>query len=357
MHRACKVTLKFATAKKRRAIVAFLEAYRAAVNFYIRSLWGERGRLDAATLARLGGTRLSARAQSQALKQALDIIVATCKAAKATGKSCSLPLFRGAAVLDAKFVTIEDGRGVFDLIVRLSLLHKGHRVTIPTKRTAVVNKWLARPLAKFIQGCALSENKCILWIDLPDLPVKKNGRTLGVDIGVAKLLVDSDGRQYGADFRAVRDRVRRRRPGSKAKRRAIVTRDNFVNRIVKQLPWATMAVLGVEALCNLKKGKKKGRGKAFRKAMAPWTYRRVLERLGHKAQENRVCLIAVPAAYTSRTCPACGMESKENRKGEKFQCVACNHSGDADHVGALNVLARTLATTGSVESPVLKTAV
>jgi hypothetical protein len=59
MRRACKVTLKFATAAKRRKIAALLEAYRAAVNFYIRSLWNEPGKLDAVTLHRLEGSRLS----------------------------------------------------------------------------------------------------------------------------------------------------------------------------------------------------------------------------------------------------------------------------------------------------------
>ena len=43
MRRACKVTLKFATAQKRRASDSPLQAYRAADDFYIRSLWNERG--------------------------------------------------------------------------------------------------------------------------------------------------------------------------------------------------------------------------------------------------------------------------------------------------------------------------
>ena len=88
--------------------------------------------------------------------------------------------------------------------------------------------------------------------------------------------------------------------------------------------------------------------------MAPWTYRQVTNRMVELAQENRVRLVQVPSAYTSRICPECGMESKENRKGEYFACIACGYKGDADTVGACNVLARTLATIGSVESPVLQ---
>ena len=101
----------------------------------------------------------------------------------------------------------------------------------------------------------------------------------------------------------------------------------------------------------MRRGKQKKRGKSFRKAMAPWTYRRVLTRIENKAQENRVLLVKLDPANTSRTCPACGAVHKDNRRGEKFLCLTYDHAGDADTFGAQNVLARTLATLGSVESP------
>jgi putative transposase len=52
-------------------------------------------------------------------------------------------------------------------------------------------------------------------------------------------------------------------------------------------------------------------------------------------------LIAVPPAHTSRTCPACGCVSAENRPTQaKFACVACGYEDHADVVGAINILAR-----------------
>lgn len=86
MRRAVKVTLKFATASKQRQINALLQAYRSAVNFYIKSLWRTRGKLDRDTLAKLVGTRLSERYKSQALKQALETVIATKRSAKALGR-------------------------------------------------------------------------------------------------------------------------------------------------------------------------------------------------------------------------------------------------------------------------------
>ena len=133
-------------------------------------------------------------------------------------------------------------------------------------------------------------------------------------------------------------------------------RITLINQVINLLPWTQLSVLGVENLNNLKLGKQKNRGKVFRKALAPWTYRRVLDRIGHKAQENRVRLVAVPPAYTSQKCPACSKVTSENRKGEHFQCVRCGYGNDADTVGALNVLARTLDTLGSLQSPRLKRA-
>jgi putative transposase len=109
--------------------------------------------------------------------------------------------------------------------------------------------------------------------------------------------------------------------------------------------------IGVEALHDMKRGKKKGRGKTFRKAMAPWTYRRVLNRIADKAQENRVRLVRVDPANTSRTCPDCGAAHKENRKGEKFRCLTCGRTGHADTIGATNVLTRTLATLAECRVP------
>jgi len=76
----------------------------------------------------------------------------------------------------------------------------------------------------------------------------------------------------------------------------------------------------------------------------------VLNRVQDKSLENRVRLVNDPA-NTSRECPQEGTVRKENRKGENFRCVVCGHTADADYVGARNVLAKTLATLGSVESP------
>lgn len=52
-------------------------------------------------------------------------------------------------------------------------------------------------------------------------------------------------------------------------------------------------------------------------------------------------VLAVPARNTSRTCPACGHVSANNRLTQaRFACVECGYENHADLVGAINVLAR-----------------
>lgn len=354
MKRSCKITLKFVTDLKKRQIYALLQAYRSAVNFYIKLLWNSKLTKNAETLAKLGNSRLSERYKQAALKQAFDMVLSTRKSAKAIKRRCTMPVFRGRAVFDSRHVIVEDGRGSFDLVVRLSALAKGRRITLPTKHTKMTRKWLSKPGSKFIQGCSLSETGLILWIDIPIQADKTIGSVLGVDLGVNKLISDSDGNFYGRDFKAVRGKIRRKKPRSKAKGRAIKERDNIIGRVVNRLPWQDLKVIGVEELAGIKTGKKKNRGKEFRKAMAPWIVSQVVSRIENKASENRVRLVKVNPVNTSITCPTCGGVSKENRRGEEFLCITCGYKGDADYIGAQNILVKTLGIIGSLQSPVLK---
>jgi putative transposase len=65
-------------------------------------------------------------------------------------------------------------------------------------------------------------------------------------------------------------------------------------------------------------------------------------------------LIAVPPQNTSRTCPACGHVSAENRQTQaRFACVECGFEEHADVVGAINVLAAGHAVMACESSPIV----
>jgi transposase len=352
LQRACRLSLEFATATKRHEIGRLLEAYRGAVNFYVHSLWQVPGGLNKQTLARLpaGRTRVQSMQKDQALRQALTIVSSTRRSAKALGAEARRPRFSGMAVL-CHGVTIEPGRGSFDLVVRLSTLRPKERITIPTRKTCVLNKWLARPGARLVQGCALSEKTIVVWVEFPEPKAREGADVIGIDVGIRKLIATSDEQAIGEDWRQLAARVRRRRPGSKGKWRARIARDHYINHAVKQLPWHRLWAIGFEDLKGLKRGKSQSRGKHFRIAAAPWTYRRVRQRIESLARENRVLPIAVDPRGTSRTCPACGKDDRRNRTGEMFRCIACDHKGDADFIGARNVLAKTRVALGRMYCP------
>ena len=63
--------------------------------------------------------------------------------------------------------------------------------------------------------------------------------------------------------------------------------------------------------------------------------------LEYKAARGGVMLMAVPPAYTSQECSACGHIAAENRKTQAaFACVACDHVENADRNAAKVILRR-----------------
>ena len=344
-YKSIKISLKYITKSKRRKIQTIIKSYCSAVNHYIKKNWEVTGNLDKETYSTLKKTRLTGRYRANALRQALNIINSTKKMIFITGNKANTPKFAGNPILDKKFITIEDGQKSFDLIIKLSTLSKGNRIILPARKTKQLNYWLSKPGAELLQGCILSEDYIYLNIAVPIQPVAlcvSEKEVIGLDIGKNKLISDSNGNHFGTDFNKICTKINRRRSGSRGRQRAYEERKNYIGRIINNLPWNEIRVVGIEALYDMKRRKQKGRNRAFRKAVAPWTYRQVLTRIGFKASENRVRLIKVNPANTSRTCPACGWCSKYNRMGEDFECTNCHHKADADTVGAVNVLARTI---------------
>jgi IS605 OrfB family transposase len=353
--------MKFATALKKRAANAVVNEFRSAVNLYIKILWNEPGiGLDKKTLDKLPDLHLTQRYKSNALKQALAMIFSAKKSARALKRPCSRPVFRGFPVLDGKFVAVEDGRKSFDLVIRLSTLKKGRKISIPTRKTKVLNDWLSEPDSRMIQGCELRPNGLVVWVEMPDRPPEVASakdadpeEVLGIDMGMDKLIADSRGNFYGTDCKSVLKPIQRRKGGkTRMGDAARARRDNYFNHIVDSLPWGTFKVLVCEDLRHIKRGKSKKRGRNFRRCVSAWTVSRVLARVGQRCEENRVLLVTVPPAYTSQTCPQCGYRDNGNRNAGMFKCIRCGHAADADEVGAKNI--RHLGLYGSLESPYIR---
>lgn len=351
-----KISLNEATATKRRRLLAIMSRLRACTQQYIDTLWDERGKLDKATLDRIDFPQLGYDQKATCLRNALQIVITTRKSAKALKRCCKKPTAPCTIKFSSLLCGIKPGRRSYDYVMTISSLTPQKRIVIPFKSHRVLNEWLVKPGAKLLQGATIRADGRIAYINIkiPNKLEKPPGAVLGVDVGVCKLLTDSNGQKYGQDCREVLADVRRKRPGSKGKQRAIKTRDQYFNRIVKQIPFHLISAIAVEKLTGIKTGKRKNRGKKFRKLLAPWTIRKVTSRIEFLAQLNRVRVVSVDPRNTSRTCPACRHCASENRKGENFKCINCGYRQDADEVGAFNILNKALETLGSVWSPSLQ---
>jgi IS605 OrfB family transposase len=169
---------------------------------------------------------------------------------------------------------------------------------------------------------------------------------LGVDLGIANIASDSDGKQYsGSQVKSVRHRQRRLR--SKLQRK----QTRAAKRRLKKLSGRERNFASHTNHCISKQivaeAKRSGRGiaiedlggilervKAGRKQRAvlhSWAFAQLRAFLEYKAALAGVPLFTVDPRNTSRECSACGHTDKRNRPNQStFRCRACGHAEHAD---------------------------
>lgn len=198
-----------------------------------------------------------------------------------------------------------------------------------------------------------------------------NGEAVGIDMGIARFATLSDGtyieplnsfkkhqqrlaRYQRAMSRKVKFSSNWKKAQARVQRihsRIANARKDFLHKASCQISQnhAMIAIedLQVRNMSRSAKGNSEQHGKQVKQKSGlnrsvldqGWAeFRRQLE---YKAAWNGGSVVAVPAQYTSQTCPCCGHVSKDNRQTQaKFECVQCGFEGNADLVGAINILAR-----------------
>lgn len=197
------------------------------------------------------------------------------------------------------------------------------------------------------------------------------GGIVGLDMGIARFTTLSDGSHYDPlnSFKKHQQRLKRyqRRMARKVKfsanwkkAKAKVTqvhidignaRKDYLHKastIISQ----NHAIVCIEDLQirNMSKsskgnveqhGKKVAQKSGLNRSILDQGWGEFRRQLDYKLAWRGGHLIAVPPHNTSRTCPACGHISDENRQTQaKFECVECGYENNADYVGAINVLER-----------------
>ena len=166
-----------------------------------------------------------------------------------------------------------------------------------------------------------------------DIQNKENLSYLGIDIGYKKLITTSNGDLVGTDLENIYHKISKMKKSSKNYKQELIFRDNYVNKCINDLNFSNISTLIVEDLKNVKHESKFSR--KFNNKLQYWTYRKVLNKLKLKCEEQGITIVKVSPSYTSQTCSRCKIIDKESRKGERFICKSCGLEIDADYNAAL----------------------
>jgi IS605 OrfB family transposase len=190
-------------------------------------------------------------------------------------------------------------------------------------------------------------------VNLPDNAPVDPSDFLGVDLGVANIASDSDGRRHsGSQVKSVRHRHRRLRRtlqkkqtraakrrlkklSGKERRFATWVNHNISKQIVAE---AQRSGRGI-AIENLKgiRGRVKARRKQ-RAVLHSWAFSELRLFLEYKARLEGVAVVTIDPRNTSRSCSRCGHCEKENRPSQsEFRCRSCSYEAHADFNAAKNI--------------------
>lgn len=341
MKRSLKFSLNFANKGKQKAFEELRFEYIKIVNLFLTNLF-DKTDLSESYLKSLD-TTLSYRYRQCAKRQAFKIFKSWCRNKKKGEK----PILKNSMVFDERFIEVQKGKNSFDYWIKISTLEKGHPILTPIKSYNYANQYFES--WNLVKGGRFIKNEkgwsLILTFE-KDTPIKKkSGKVVGIDIGIKKLMMDSEGNQYGENIESLMNKIQRNKQGSKAFERALKERDYYINKTVKEIPLNEIKVVVLEDIKNIKKNTKKERklNKQFRSKFQRWTYFKLMSRIKQLVEADGVHCQLIPPAYTSQACSRCGFVHKLNRNGEIFKCRNCDCTLDADFNAALNILNLGLA--------------
>ncbi|MBN3799515.1 MULTISPECIES: RNA-guided endonuclease TnpB family protein [Burkholderia] len=235
---------------------------------------------------------------------------------------------------------------------------------------------LSRPVPGELRNVTVSFNAGKWWVSIQserevEQPVPHATSVIGIDVGIARFATMSDG-TFLAPLNSFRKHEARLRRCQRAMSRKVKFSNNWIKArarvqriharignarrdylhkatttISKNHAMVCIEDLQVRNMSRSAAGSTDAPGKnvqaksGLNKAILDQGWFEFRRQLEYKLAWNGGWLVAVPPANTSRTCPACGYVSADNRTTqEKFACIECSYEENADVVGALNILAR-----------------
>ena len=195
---------------------------------------------------------------------------------------------------------------------------------------------------------------------------KGNNNPVGVDIGINKLLVASNG--FGVNgkpiehrrqhFRKLRSSLQKKGTFSaRRKLKQLSGREHrWVNTVLHQASKAFVNSLqegdtvvmeklnGIRSRCRHRKSQ--------RATFHSWAFNRLQQMIEYKCLEKGIPVVYVEPNHTSQRCPRCGTTDRRNRRSQAlFRCVSCGYQNNADYVASFNLAQRAGQGWGFVNSP------
>lgn len=257
--------------------------------------------------------------------------------------------------------------------------------TITVPKSAPVRFRLSLPLPAEHGMARITLDRAGRWhisfaASQPVVQRKATGMHVGIDLGVAATITTSAAEQHHSPTLARSEAARlvrlqrklsrqhkgsKRRKQTKTKIARLKTREtdrhrDFIEKtttaLVVRYDIIAIEDLQVKNMVRSAKGTSENPGRnvaakaGLNRAIHAQGWAMFRRRLVDKAATCEVQVIAVPAAYTSQRCAACGHTCPENRESQAvFRCRACEHHANADVNAAINILAAGQAVYGRGE--------
>jgi len=362
-------SLKFARKGKIQGLSDLVDEYKKVCSFFVEELWPlnlkDIPSLLPIEMTSKADTWLSARLVQSAAKQSSGIVRGT--KAKQARHLAQISLLKSKGMykrvrklqavydrskvtkpdlksccpeLDSRFVKTDIDSQTSMCWITLSSLakasspRKGMKLVLPFKKTEHFNKMLASGNLK--EGARISKSAATFMFKMNEIPEQKEGKVLGIDIGIKSVFSASDGQQsvddvHGWNLDKIQNKICVKTKGSKAFLRCQRHRKNHINWCLNGVDLTGVKRLNIERIKNLRTGKKTSR------YLSHWTYADISDKLGRLSHESGVPIHEMDPAFTSQRCSICGWTRKSNRHRKRFRCTACGYASDADLNASVNI--------------------
>lgn len=277
------------------------------------------------------------------------------------------PIFKEDTItLNADLCHIQDAKksSEYDLWIRIgSVFGNRFSLILPTRKHSHFNK-IQKQGFEMKKSIRLFKNKrgnyyVVLTHEKQIDEGKQEGKVVGIDVGVRKLMCCDDGEkhiQLGTELKDKIKKLHTRKQGSRGYERTCREIKHYIGRQVNQLDWENISALVMEdlnykSMMKIKNKEEKYKKKATRKLLGHWNIQTLTSRIIGKCELNRVHLEFINPAWTSQECSRCHNIDGESRKDELYLCVKCGYEIDADNNASTNMRNIFLNHVGSVPSP------